>query len=93
MDHKVVRLEIVEAQSLAREGDAGAGPSAPALFEAGGAAEEFGIGEEAFAIAKHLIDRHLIPRERGASQGGWPFGDLRWEWSRGRALRSVKVNR
>ena len=46
MDHEVVCLEIIEAQSLPREGGAGTGPSAPALFEAGGAAEEFGIGEE-----------------------------------------------
>jgi hypothetical protein len=59
----------------------------------GGDDFEFGIGEEAFAIAKHLIDRHLIPRERGASQGGWLFGGMRWERSWGRALRRVKVNR
>ena len=46
MDHEVVGLEIVEAQSLAREGGAGTGPTAPALFQTGRAAEEFGIGEE-----------------------------------------------
>ena len=41
-----------------------------------GDAAELGIVEEAVAIAKHLIDRHLVPRERGA-YGACTFGGMR----------------
>ena len=45
-------------------------------IRAGGDAAELGIVEETRAIAKHLINRNLVPRERGA-QGGCPFGGMR----------------
>ena len=78
VDDQVVLFEIVEAEGLPRHGGAGSLPAAAAGFEAGGAAEDFGIGEQGEAgVRQEEAAREMAKgdRQRGRVEliGGGEF--------------------